>query len=280
MTGLAVHVVEKRFNGAPVLRDLEFAADSGEFIALVGPSGAGKSTLLNMIAGLDTDYRGAVRWDDAPLHAPGQSSRHSPQPSPQPSLRRLGMMFQEPRLMPWLSTLDNVRLVQPLLDERDSAEQARKLLHDVGLGEALNAWPNQLSGGMQRRAALARAFMVSPRLLLMDEPFVSLDMPTANRLRELLLALYRRERPLVLFVTHDLREALTLADRVLFMSAQPARVMLDYAVPLARPRGLEGAEISRLQHALFAEHPELLSGVLNEPGEAGDACWGESGNHH
>lgn len=280
MTGLAVHIVEKRFNETLVLRDLEFSADSGEFIALVGPSGAGKSTLLNMIAGLDNDYRGAVRWDDVPLHAPGQSPRQSPQQLPQPSPERLGMMFQEPRLMPWLSTLDNVRLVQPLLDERGTGERARKLLQDAGLGEALDAWPNQLSGGMQRRAALARAFMVSPRLLLMDEPFVSLDMPTANRLRELLLSLYHRERPLVLFVTHDLREALTLADRVLFMSAQPARVMLDYAVPLTRPRGLEGAEISRLQQALFAEHPELLSGVLNDLGAAGDARWGEAGNHH
>lgn len=267
MTGLAVHVVEKRFNDALILSGLEFAAKSGEFIALVGPSGAGKSTLLNMIAGLDTDYRGAVRWNDAPLHAPGQPPRSSPRLSPE----RLGMMFQEPRLMPWLSTLDNVRLVQPLSDERDSAERASNLLREVGLGEALDAWPNQLSGGMQRRAALARAFMVSPRLLLMDEPFVSLDMPTANRLRDLLLALYRRERPVVLFVTHDLREALTLADRILFMSARPARVMLDYAVPLSRPRELEGIEISRLQHALFDEHPELLSGVLNDPVPSNDA---------
>ncbi|HET8790255.1 MAG TPA: ABC transporter ATP-binding protein [Modicisalibacter sp.] len=279
MTDLAVHVDEKRFDDALILSDLEFAAKSGEFIALVGPSGAGKSTLLNMIAGLDTDYRGAVRWNDAPLQAQGQPPQSSPRSSPRLSSRSsprsspksLGMMFQEPRLMPWLSTLDNVRLVQPLSDERDSAERASNLLREVGLGEALDAWPNQLSGGMQRRAALARAFMVSPRLLLMDEPFVSLDMPTANRLRDLLLALYRRERPVVLFVTHDLREALTLADRILFMSARPARIMLDYAVPLSRPRELEGIEISRLQHALFDEHPELLSGVLNDPVPSNDA---------
>nr|WP_297459363.1 ABC transporter ATP-binding protein [uncultured Halomonas sp.] len=257
MTGLAVHVREKRFNDALILRDLEFIADSGEFLALVGPSGAGKSTLLNMIAGLDVDYRGAVSWGDAPE----QPARQSPQPSSQ----RLGMMFQEPRLMPWLSTLDNVRLVQSS-HERGAQARAEALLHEVGLGAVVDAWPNQLSGGMQRRAALARAFMVSPRLLLMDEPFVSLDMPTANRLRELLLSLWRRERPLVLFVTHDLREALTLADRVLFMSAPPARVMLDYSVPLARPRGVENVDISRLQQALFDEHPALLSGVLDRPG--------------
>lgn len=258
MTGLTVHVLEKRFNDALILRDLDFIAESGEFLALVGPSGAGKSTLLNMIAGLDVDYRGAVRWDDAPE----QPARQSPQPLSQ----RLGMMFQEPRLMPWLSTLDNVRLVQPADDERGTKARAEALLQEVGLGAVVDAWPNQLSGGMQRRAALARAFMVSPRLLLMDEPFVSLDMPTANRLRELLLSLWRRERPLVLFVTHDLREALTLADRVLFMSAPPARVMLDYSVPLARPRGVENVDISRLQQVLLAEHPALLSGVLDRPG--------------
>lgn len=248
MSGLDVRIDEKRFGDASILRDLAFSARRGDFLALVGPSGAGKSTLLNMISGLDTAFTGSVYWDGQPLYAPGQSPAH------------LGIMFQEPRLMPWLSTLDNVRLVLP--DPHAERQRAVELLQEVGLGEALEAWPSQLSGGMQRRVSLARAFVVAPRLLLMDEPFVSLDMPTGNRLRDVLLALWQRDRPLVLFVTHDLREALALADRVLFLSSSPARVMLDYTVPLERPRRLEGAEIARLQDELFHLNPDLLSGVL------------------
>lgn len=250
MSGLDVRIDEKHFDdGQSVVKGLTFNAQGGEFLALVGPSGVGKSTLLNMISGLDTRFSGSVLWDGQPLYEPGRSPAN------------LGMMFQEPRLMPWLNTLDNVRLV---LDEPHAKRQrARDLLQKVGLGEALKAWPSQLSGGMQRRVSLARAFVVAPRLLLMDEPFVSLDMPTGNRLRDLLLDLWQSDRPLVLFVTHDLREALALADRVLFLSSSPSRIMLDYKVPLERPRRLEGAEIARTQNELFERHPDLLSGVLS-----------------
>ncbi|EPC02072.1 hypothetical protein L861_20680 [Litchfieldella anticariensis FP35 = DSM 16096] len=256
MPDLDVRIDEKRFGEAVILRDLTFSAQRGEFLALVGPSGVGKSTLLHLIAGLDTHFDGSVHWHGTPLH-------HHPQ-----APKSLGMMFQEPRLMPWLSALDNVRLV--LSGTEAEGDRARMLLQEVGLGHALDAWPNQLSGGMQRRVALARAFAVAPRLLLMDEPFVSLDMPTGNRLRESLLELWRRDRPLVLFVTHDLREALALADRVLFMSEPPARIILDYVVPLERPRQLEGTAIAKLQEQLFAHHPDLLSGALDAPSESRD----------
>ncbi|MHB0777143.1 ABC transporter ATP-binding protein [Halomonas sp. WWR20] len=248
MSGLEVRIHDKRFADACVLHDFDFSARSGEFLALVGPSGTGKTTLLNILSGLDSDFDGVLCWDEAPLYKAGQSPE------------QLGMMFQEPRLMPWLSALDNVRLVLP--DTLAERQRAVELLREVGLGEVLDAWPGQLSGGMQRRVALARAFAVCPRLLLMDEPFVSLDMPTGNRLRDSLLSLWQRERPLVLFVTHDLREALALADRVLFLSSSPTRVMLDYTVPLERPRHLEGPEIARLQHELVTRHPDLLSGML------------------
>lgn len=248
MSGLDVRIDEKHFDGPSVMGGLTFNAQSGEFLALVGPSGVGKSTLLNMISGLDTNFSGSVCWDDQPLYEPGRSPAN------------LGIMFQEPRLMSWLNTLDNVRLV--LAEPNAERQRAIDLLQKVGLGEVLNAWPSQLSGGMQRRVSLARAFVVAPRLLLMDEPFVSLDMPTGNRLRDLLLALWQSDRPLVLFVTHDLREALTLADRVLFLSSSPSRIILDYRVPLERPRRLEGSEIAKLQTELFRRHPDLLSGVL------------------
>lgn len=259
MTGLEVRIDEKRFNGKAVLRGLEFTARPGEFLALVGPSGTGKSTLLNLISGLDHNFTGSVSWDGEALYAPGES----------PS--ELGMMFQEPRLMPWLKTLDNVRLVSQSRDASDVRHEpqvtarATELLREVGLGDHLDAWPGQLSGGMQRRVALARAFMVSPRLLLLDEPFVSLDMPTGNRLRESLLTLCQRQRPLVLYVTHDLREALAVADRVLFLSHSPARVILDYRVELAHPRQLEGPAVAQLQQILSARHPDLLSGLIESP---------------
>lgn len=259
MSNLEVRIQDKRFNGKTILRDLEFAAQQGESLALVGPSGAGKSTLLNLISGLDDNFTGSVSWDGAPLYHPGESPQ------------QLGMMFQEPRLMPWLSVLDNVRLVSQSRDSKRARNEsqvtarATSLLREVGLGDNLDAWPGQLSGGMQRRVALARAFMISPRLLLLDEPFVSLDMPTGNRLRESLLRLCRRARPLVLYVTHDLREALAIADRVLFLSPSPARVILDYRVDLAQPRQLEGNDIARLQTQLFACYPDLLSGLLDSP---------------
>ncbi|WP_148252682.1 ABC transporter ATP-binding protein [Aidingimonas lacisalsi] len=247
MNQLSVAVHEKRFASHVVLQDLSFTAHAGEFVALVGPSGAGKSTLLHLIAGLDDQFSGGIRWNDRPL----DQGRHPEE--------RLGIMFQEPRLMPWLSSLDNVRLVQRPAD----TERAVALLTDVGLGDALDAWPHQLSGGMQRRLALARAFVVTPRLLLMDEPFVSLDMPTGDRLRDSLQALWQRDRPLVLFVTHDLREALALADRILFLSTSPGRLILDFRVPLERPRRREDSSVSALQAELGQHYPHLLAGTLH-----------------
>src|SRR6056300_1521998 len=153
MTDMMVNIADKSFDthGA-ILQNLEFSARRGEFIALVGPSGAGKSTLLNILAGLDQSYGGSIQWGGAELESDDTKLR-------------LGMLFQEPRLMPWLSVLDNISLVMP--QTPDQFDKASKLLADVGLSKWLHAWPNQLSGGMQRRAALARAFAVSPQLLLM-----------------------------------------------------------------------------------------------------------------
>lgn len=171
--------------------------------------------------------------------------------------------------MPWLTALDNVRLVEAgrAASEPGFISRADQLLDEVGLEHAHHVFPNHLSGGMQRRVALARAFTVEPRLLLMDEPFVSLDMPTGNRLRQSLLALCERHRPLVLFVTHDLREALALADRILFMGDTPARVLLDYRVEIDRGLNLESAAVADAQQRLLARHPDLLSGILERAAE-------------
>jgi NitT/TauT family transport system ATP-binding protein len=251
MKGLNLHVIEKHFDGRAVLADIDVTITAGEFVAIVGPSGVGKTTLLSMIAGLDADYTGAILYDGVPLAAPGQSPAG------------LGMVFQEPRLMPWLTVGDNVRLAEAARRATDHSyvSRADSLLDEVGLSSSRDAWPGQISGGMQRRTALARAFAVEPWLLLMDEPFVSLDLPAANQLRGLLRQLCARVRPLVLFVTHDVNEALVLADRILFLGGTPARVVLDYRVEQTGSLDLNSSEVAALSRRLLARHPRLLSGV-------------------
>lgn len=244
MSLLQVDLRDKTFtNGVQAVRDVQFTVQAGEFVALVGPSGTGKTTLLNMIAGLETHFQGQIQ---APRDA-------------------LSYMFQEPRLMPWLSVENNIRLVldAPSL-QADSERFARmdNLLQQLGLNEFRAAFPKQLSGGLKRRVALVRAFVTQPQLLLMDEPFQSLDEPTAQDLRQLLMQLWQSTRPTVLFVTHSLNEALQLADRILFFSSRPAQVILDYPVPLARPRSAITSDLQSLQNQLLQYYPQLLSGSL------------------
>jgi ABC-type nitrate/sulfonate/bicarbonate transport system ATPase subunit len=172
---------------------------------------------------------------------------------------RIGYVFQTPRLMPWLTVRDNVRLGLPRPGRGPGLAEA--LLSEMQLDDVLDANPGQLSGGMQRRVALARAFVNEPRLLLLDEPFLSLDAPTAGRLRGQLLELWQRHPTTILFVTHDLREALCLADRVLFLSPGPASVVLDYKVELPRPRNPESAAIDDLRRRLLDKYPDLLAGI-------------------
>jgi ABC-type nitrate/sulfonate/bicarbonate transport system ATPase subunit len=219
------------------LAGVRLALADGEFVCLVGPSGCGKTTLLNIVGGLEREFDGEVR------HPAGQ---------------RIGTVFQTPRLLPWLTVLDNVCLVSTA---PDAGARARALLGAMELGDVLHAFPGQLSGGMQRRVALARAFIIEPTLLLLDEPFVSLDTPTAERLRAMLVALWTRHRGTVLYVTHDVHEALALADRVCFMSGAPGRVVLDVPVALPRPRKADDRAVRELYAALLQRHPELLAGL-------------------
>lgn len=244
MSLLKVELLDKTFaNGVQTVRNVQFAVPAGEFVALVGPSGTGKTTLLNMIAGLETDFQGHIQ---APRDA-------------------LSYMFQEPRLMPWLSVENNIRLVldaPPLQTDSERFVRMDHLLAQLGLNEFRTAFPNQLSGGLKRRVALVRAFVTQPQLLLMDEPFQSLDEPTAQDLRQLLMQLWQSTRPTILFVTHSLNEALQLADRILFFSARPAQIVLDYHVPLARPRSAITSDLQSLQNQLLQHYPQLLSGSL------------------
>ncbi|GAB4217960.1 MAG: ABC transporter ATP-binding protein [Rhodoferax sp.] len=242
---LDIAITRKRFaNGHEALRDLHLHAQAGEFVALVGPSGAGKSTLLNLVAGLDTDFEGHLSWKQQPL------SRNT--------LPRLGYLFQESRLLPWLTVRQNLRLVLP-----DLSEAALRLgLASVELTPGCaDQYPGQLSGGMQRRVALLRAFVVQPELLLMDEPFQSLDAPTASQLRALLHRLWTQTRPTVLFVTHDLREALCLAQRIVFLSGAPAQVVCEHRPTQTALAHVDDAAVQHAYAELLRQNPQLLHGI-------------------
>ncbi|NKC10648.1 MAG: ATP-binding cassette domain-containing protein [Gammaproteobacteria bacterium] len=232
-----IAITEKRFAGQAhaVLRGLQCRLTPGEIVAIIGPSGCGKSTLLRIAAGLDTDYTGSIQLD------------HAEPP---------GVMFQSPRLMPWLTSLQNIDLV---LD--GDQHKARQWLTRVGLSDP-DALPRTLSGGMQRRVALARAFAREAKLLLLDEPFVSLDQPSADALRALLTELWEQYRPTVVMVTHDLIEALLLADRIIFLCPSPAAVIHDYPVELSRPRERADAQLLDAHAGLLKQYPRLLQGNI------------------
>ena len=217
--GVSIDIGEKTYPGragvraVTALRKLQARIAPSEFCVITGPSGCGKTTLLNITAGLDRDFAGTLSF--APDHG----------------TPRIGYVFQSPRLLPWRTVRENVALVRPRHADRTELEG---LLADVGVADMADAYPAQLSGGMARRAALARAFAIAPDLLLMDEPFLSLDAAAANRLRTLLLRLVSTRPATVLFVTHDLMEAVELADRILVLSPAPGRVVAE--MPIALPR--------------------------------------------
>jgi ABC-type nitrate/sulfonate/bicarbonate transport system ATPase subunit len=220
-------------DGTPVevVRGLKLRLETGSFGALIGPSGCGKTTILKIAAGLDADFRG---------------ERQAAQPG------RLGMVFQEPRLLAWRTVEQNIRLALPA--ERAGIDLG-ELIDVLGLDAHLARYPGELSLGLARRVAIARAFAIDPDFLLLDEPFVSLDEATADRLRGELMALTTRTRVTTLFVTHDLPEAVQLADRLFFLSDRPTRIVLEKALP--PPRGTRSkdvvAAISDQMRALAAQ---------------------------
>lgn len=227
------------------LSDINLSIPLSQFVCLVGPSGCGKTTLLNILSGLDKEINGEIK-----------TGKHQEKDS-----MNIGYVFQDPRLMPWLSVINNIRLV--MKEKEIISGSAEKLLADMKLGDVADAFPNRLSGGMQRRVALARAFVKKPKLLLMDEPFVSLDQPVADQLRQILLSLWNEHPATIFFVTHDIREAIFLSDRILFMSPSPGTIVKDFKNPLPRPRvKLNVTDIEDLKQRLLNEHPDLLTGLI------------------
>ena len=208
------------------MEDLSLDVDDGEFSVIVGPSGCGKSTLLRLVAGLARPSRGEIQLDGARIDGPG---------------RERGMVFQTYTLFPWLTVQRNVefglRIAGMAVHER--AEIARGHIADVGLQGFENAYPAQLSGGMQQRVALARALANDPKVLLMDEPFGALDAQTRSLMQELLLGVWEKAAKTVLFITHDVDEAIFLGDRVYVMTARPGRIKERIEVTIPRPRSLD-----------------------------------------
>ncbi|HEX3138719.1 MAG TPA: ABC transporter ATP-binding protein [Rhizobacter sp.] len=224
--------VGKTYTGAatPALVDVNLDVAANEFVTLVGASGCGKSTLLRTLAGLESHDRGELRVNGAPIAGPGLDR---------------AMVFQHYSLYPWLTVIGNIKFVRQLkvhTDGRSSADveaaagRADALLNLMGLSAVADAYPNQLSGGMQQRVAIARALMSRPPILLMDEPFGALDAQTREVMHDLIAHVHRQERSTIVFVTHDVEEALYLGHRVVLMAPRPGRIDTIYEVPLPHKR--------------------------------------------
>jgi NitT/TauT family transport system ATP-binding protein len=213
------------------LRDVSFTVEPGEFCAIVGPTGCGKSTTLGQVAGLDRPSAGSVRVGGAEVHG---------------VTKGVSFMFQADALFPWKSVLGNVAIGPTLngTSRKDATALARDWLRRVGLAGFEDRYPHQLSGGMRKRVAMAAALINSPRILLMDEPFGALDVQTKAIMQTELLGLWEQMRPSVLFITHDLDEAVALADRVLVMTSGPGSIKQSFDIDLPRPRG----EVQAIRH--------------------------------
>ncbi|KAF3978052.1 MAG: ABC transporter ATP-binding protein [Methylococcales symbiont of Iophon sp. n. MRB-2018] len=238
MSDILINIKHKHYDSTQhdTIENLKFSLPSNEFICLIGPSGCGKTTLLNIIAQLDNDFEGEISQDGQALHP------------------NIGYIFQNPRLLPWRTVKENIELV---LNQGQSFNCVNLLLKSMQLEESKNKYPEHLSLGMSRRVSIIRAFAINPKILLMDEPFVSLDAPTARQVRELLIKLWLQRPHTILFVTHDLREAITLADRLVFLSPSPMSVISEIKVDIARENRNSENEIEGFRQKLLQNYPEI-----------------------
>ena len=255
---LAVEGVSKTFRTATgeilALDRVSLQVNEAEFVCLVGPSGCGKTTLLNIIAGLEKPDSGGVLADGRPVTSPGRD--------------RL-VMFQESALFPWLDVLGNVLFglkLKPNLTNKDRRNVARYYLELVGLTRFEHANIHELSGGMKQRVSLARALAPNPRVLLMDEPFAALDALTREQLYGDIQQIWKARRKTIVFVTHNVREAACLGDRVLLFSPHPGRIQEEFAVDLPRPRDINSVDLAgyatKIMHALKSFSPERAAAAV------------------
>ena len=229
MTALKINQVSRTFPArrghAPTraLEPIDLGVGDNDFVTILGPSGCGKSTLLRIVAGLDRPTSGRVLLDGREITRPGADR---------------GMVFQSYTLFPWLTVRENIAfgLREHGVSHADRSKIATGFINQVGLSGFENHWPKQLSGGMQQRTAIARALANNPKILLLDEPFGALDNQTRALMQEMLLAIWERDRKTVLFVTHDIEEAIFLGSRVIVMSARPGRIKVEIAIDLPHPR--------------------------------------------
>ena len=242
---LAARGVRKVFAGdgaeLVAIDGLGFDVAAGELVCLVGPSGCGKSTLLNIVAGLETGFEGEVLLDGVPLGHAQDGARP-----------RIAYVFQEPRLLPWLTVERNVHFGLDCqgIARAEWSDRTARVLAMVGLGSYASLYPHQLSGGMQQRTAIARAFAIDPDVLLMDEPFSGLDEFTARDLRQQLLDIWGQTHKTIVFVTHNSFEATFLADRILLITRRPARVFAEIPVALPRPRDYDDPRVFEVNRAV------------------------------
>lgn len=253
MAQVLIEQLGKRFaksaSVTAALEGVDLAIADGEFVTLVGASGCGKSTLLRILAGLETHTSGRVLCAGRPIHAPGADR---------------AMVFQHYSLYPWLNVMDNIKFSRRLKVNREdltsadveaASGRADALLDLIGLSKVAAAYPSQLSGGMQQRVAIARALMGRPDMLLMDEPFGALDAQTREVMHDLILHIHRVEKPTIVFVTHDVEEAVYLGQRVVLMQPRPGRIHSIYDVPLPAQRTQDmkhGAEFRALKNEILA----------------------------
>ena len=217
---------KNRAQDVQALQGIDLHINSGEFVALLGPSGCGKSTLLNLVAGFEQPSAGTLLVDGQAVTKPGPQR---------------GVVFQEAALLPWLDVWENVVFGPKVqgLPAADYEPRAEEMLRIVGLADFKKHLPVQLSGGMRQRVGIARVLTLGSRVLLMDEPFGALDAQTRLTMQELLLTVWQKLKPTIVFVTHDIDEALFLSDKIYVMSARPGRIQSEVAVPIPRPRAIE-----------------------------------------
>jgi len=245
---LEINGLSKNYGSRQVLRQADLVIEPGEFVAIVGRSGCGKSTLLRLVAGLEPASEGLVRLDGQTVNGLSDDTR---------------IMFQDSRLLPWKRVIDNVALGLP----NEQRSGAVEVLAQVGLGERQADWPAKLSGGQRQRVSLARALVHNPRLLLLDEPLGALDALTRIEMHQLIEGLWRRNGFTALLVTHDVQEAVALADRVILI--EDGRIALDERIALARPRERGDAAFAAIEN-------RILHRVLQQPErttESADASW-------